>query len=81
MCGCSEGYIKTWIIEHLMEEVRLQKQVKDSSDFQEYSNLVENFAVTVENAGKKSHFTSSIEIREWLKRLPVYLRLLWGQHM
>jgi hypothetical protein len=48
------------IIEQLMEEVRLQKPVKDSSDFQEFSNLVENLVVTVENIGKKSHFTSSM---------------------
>jgi hypothetical protein len=64
-----------------MEEVRLQKQVKDSSDFQEFSNLVENLVVTVENVGKKSHFTSSIVIRELLKKLPEYLRLQWGQPM
>jgi hypothetical protein len=43
---------------------RLQKQVKDSSDFQEFSNLVENLAGTVETVGKKSHFTSSIVIQE-----------------
>jgi hypothetical protein len=42
------------IIEQLMKEVRLQKQVKDSRDFQEFSNLVENLAMTVENVGKKS---------------------------
>jgi hypothetical protein len=30
------------IIEQLIEEVRLQKQVKDSRDFQKISNLVEN---------------------------------------
>jgi hypothetical protein len=61
-----------------MEEVKLQKQVKDSSDFQEFSNLVVNSAVIVENVGKKSHFTSSIVIRELLKKLPEYLRLQWG---
>jgi hypothetical protein len=66
------------IIEQLMEEVRLPKQVKDSSDFQEFSNLMENLAVTVENVGKKSHFTSSIVIRVLLKK---NLRLQWGQHM
>jgi hypothetical protein len=32
------------IIEQLMEEVRLKRQVKDSSDFQEFSNLMENLA-------------------------------------
>jgi hypothetical protein len=69
------------IIEQLMEKVGLQKQVKESSDFQEFSNMVENLAVTVENVGKKSHFTSSIVIRELLKKLPEYLRLQWGQHM
>jgi hypothetical protein len=55
--------------------------VEDSSDFQEFSNLVENLAVTVENVGKKLHFTSSIVIRELLKKLSEYLRLQWGQHM
>jgi hypothetical protein len=60
------------IIEQLMEEVRLQMQVKDSSDFQEFSNLVENLALTVENIGKKTHFTNSIVIRELLKKLPEY---------
>jgi hypothetical protein len=35
----------------------------------------ENLAVTVENVGKKSRFTSSIVIREFLKKLPEYLRL------
>jgi predicted transcriptional regulator len=49
--------------------------VEDSSDFQEFSNLVENLAVTVENVGKKLHFTSSIVIRELLKKLSEYLRL------
>jgi hypothetical protein len=39
---------------------------------------MENLAVTVENVGKKSHFTSSIVIRVLLKK---YLRLQWGQHM
>jgi hypothetical protein len=48
------------IIEQLMDEVKLKKQVKNSSDFQEFSNLVENLAVTAENVGKKLHFTSSI---------------------
>jgi restriction endonuclease len=43
------------IIERLMEEVRLQIQVKDSSDFQEFYNLVENLAVTVENAFYEQH--------------------------
>jgi hypothetical protein len=57
-CG---GFDK--IIEQLMEEVKLQKQMKDSSGFQEYSNLVEDLAMTVENVGKKSRFTSSIVIR------------------
>jgi hypothetical protein len=71
------GFCK--IFEQLMKEVRLQKQVKDSSDFQEFSNLVENLAVTVENVGKKSHFTSSIVNRKLLKKLPEYLQ--WGQHM
>jgi hypothetical protein len=74
-----DGFCK--IIEQLLEEVRLQKQVKDSSDFQEFSNLVENLAQTVENVGKRSHFTSSIVIRKLLKKLPEYLRLQWGQHM
>jgi hypothetical protein len=69
------------IIEQLMEEVKLQKQVKNSSGFQEYSNLVESLAMTVENVGKKSRFTSSIVIRELLKKLPEYLCLQWGQHM
>jgi hypothetical protein len=64
-----------------MEEVRLQKQVKDSIDFQEFSNLVENLFMAIENDVKKSHFTSSIVTRELLKKLPEYLRLLWGQHM
>jgi hypothetical protein len=32
------------IIEQLMEEVRLQKQVKDSSDFEEFANLEETFS-------------------------------------
>jgi hypothetical protein len=60
------------IIEQLMEEVRLQKQAKDSSDFQEFSNLMKNLAVTVENVGNKSHFTSSIVIKELLEKLPEY---------
>jgi hypothetical protein len=55
--------------------------MKVSSDFQGFSNLVENLAVTVENVGKKSRFTSSILIRALLKKLPEYLRLQWGQHM
>jgi Holliday junction resolvasome RuvABC ATP-dependent DNA helicase subunit len=59
------------IIKQLMEEIMLQKQVKDSSNFQEFSNLVENSAVTVENVSKKSRF---IVIREFLKKLPEYLR-------
>jgi hypothetical protein len=37
--------------------------------------------MTVENVGKKSRFTSSIVIRELLKKLPEYLCLQWGQHM
>jgi hypothetical protein len=69
------------ILERLMEEVRLQIQVKDSSDFQEFYHLVENLAVTVENVGTKSHFTNSIVVRKLLKKLPEYLRLQWGQHM
>jgi hypothetical protein len=69
------------IIEQLMEEIRLLKQVKDSNDFQKCSNLVENLAVTVENVGKKSRFTSSIVIRDLLKKLPEYLRLQWGQYL
>jgi hypothetical protein len=44
----------------IMEEVRLQKQVKDSSDFQEFSDLVENLAVTVENVGKKSRLRAPL---------------------
>jgi hypothetical protein len=49
--------------------------VKDSSDFQKLSNLVDNLAVTtVENVGKKSYFTSSIVIRELLKKPPQYLQ-------
>jgi hypothetical protein len=63
----------------LKEEVRLQKQVKDSSDFQEFSNLVEDLAVTFENVGKKSRFTDSIVIRELLKKLLKYLRLQGGR--
>jgi hypothetical protein len=67
----------TKIIEQLMEEVRLQKQVKDSSDFQEFSNLEENRWKRWEEVA----FTSSILIRELLKKLSEYLRLQWGQHM
>jgi hypothetical protein len=52
-----------------------------SESFQEFSNLLENSAVTVENVGNKSHFTSSIVIRELLKKLPEYLVLQWGQHL
>jgi hypothetical protein len=33
----------------------------------------ENLAVAVENVGKKSRFTSSIVIRELLKKLPEYM--------
>jgi hypothetical protein len=55
--------------------------VKDFSDFQEFSNLVENLAVTVENVGKTSRFTSSIVIRALLNKLPEYLRLQWGQQI
>jgi hypothetical protein len=33
---------------------------------------VENLAVTVENIGSKSHFSSSIVIRELLEKLPEY---------
>jgi hypothetical protein len=43
-----------------MEEAKLQKQVKYSSDFEEFSILAENLAVIVENVGKKLHFTSNI---------------------
>jgi hypothetical protein len=68
-------------IEQLMVEVRLQKQVKDSSNFQEFSNLMKNLAMTVENVGNKSHFTSSFVISELLKNLPEYLRLQWGQYL
>jgi predicted lipid carrier protein YhbT len=35
--------------------------------------------VTVENVEKNPHFTSSIVIRELLKKLPEYLRRQWGQ--
>jgi hypothetical protein len=68
------GYCK--IIEQLMEEVRLQKQVKDSSDFQEFSYLVENLAVTVENVGKSQFHEQHCD-----QRVPEYLRVQWRQHM
>jgi hypothetical protein len=51
--------------------------VTNSNDFQEFSNLVENLSVTVENVGEMSQFTNKIVIRELLKKLPEYLRLQW----
>jgi hypothetical protein len=40
--------------------------------------LVENLSGRVENVGKMSQFTNKIVIREFLKKLPEYLRLQWG---
>jgi hypothetical protein len=39
------------IIEQLMKEVKLQNQVKDSSDFQEFPNFVENLALSKKHCG------------------------------
>jgi predicted oxidoreductase (fatty acid repression mutant protein) len=65
---------KLWRIrEQLLEEPK----VTSSNDFQQFSNLVENLSVRVENVGKMSQFTNKIVIRELLKKLPEYLRLQW----
>jgi hypothetical protein len=58
------------IVEQLLEEAKAQKPVTDSNDFQEFSNLVENLSVTVENDGDMSQFTNKIVIREFFKKLP-----------
>jgi hypothetical protein len=59
----------------------LQKAVKNSSDFQKFSNLVKNLAVTVANIGRSPNFASGIVIKELLKKLPEFLRLQWGQFL
>jgi hypothetical protein len=55
------------IVEQLLEEAKTQKPVTNSNDFQEFSNLVENLSVTVENVGELSQFTNKIVIREHLR--------------
>jgi hypothetical protein len=50
-------------------------------EFQEFSNLVENLTVTVDNVGRDADFKSSSVIKELLKKLPEFLRLQWGQHL
>jgi Protein of unknown function (DUF1759) len=47
------------IIEQLLEEAKLQKSVKNSKDFQEFSNLVENLTVTVDNVGRDAEFKAA----------------------
>jgi Protein of unknown function (DUF1759) len=68
-------------IEQLKIEARQQKVVKNSSDFLEFSNLVEKLAITVDNIGKRANFSSGTVIKELLKKLPEYLRLQWGQFL
>jgi hypothetical protein len=65
------------IVEQLLEAAKAQNPVTNSNDFQEFSNLVENLSVTVENVEEMSQFTNKIVIRELLKKLPEYLRLQW----
>jgi hypothetical protein len=69
------------IVEQLLEEAKTQKPVTNSNDFQEFSNLVENLSVTVENVGKLSQFTNKIVIRELLNKLPEHLRLQREQYL
>jgi hypothetical protein len=40
---------------------------KNFSDFQEFSNLVENITVKVENVGEMAQFTSKVVIKKLLK--------------
>jgi hypothetical protein len=58
------------IVEQHLEEAKAQKPVTDSNDFQEFSNLVENLSVTVENDGEMSQFTNKIVTGEFFKKLP-----------
>jgi hypothetical protein len=64
-----------------LQEARLQKTVRTSKDFQRFSNLVENLAVTVDNIGRHGGFQSNAVINELLKKLPEYLRLQCGQYL
>jgi hypothetical protein len=63
------------IVEQLLEKAKAQKLVKSSNDFQEFSNLVENLSVTVQNVGEMAQFTSKVVIRGFLKKLAKYLPL------
>jgi hypothetical protein len=47
----AEIMIKMLVSEIAVEEAKAQKPVKNSNDFPEISNLVENLLVTVENFG------------------------------
>jgi hypothetical protein len=62
-------------VEQLLEEAKVQKRVKNSNNFQEFSDLVENISVTVENFEEMVKFTNKVMIRALLNKLPEYLRL------
>jgi hypothetical protein len=61
-----DGEVNFKIIEQLKEEARLQQAATNSRDFQEFSNLVENLAVTMSNIGRSAKFSSGMVIKELL---------------
>jgi hypothetical protein len=64
------GSIK--IIEQLKKDggSPVAESSKNSSDFQDFYNLVENLAVTVVKIGRYATFASKMVIKELLKKLP-----------
>jgi transcriptional regulator with PAS, ATPase and Fis domain len=51
------------IVEQLLEKAKTQLQLKNSNDFKEFSNLVEDMSVAVKNVKEMAQFTSKVVIR------------------
>jgi predicted nucleotide-binding protein (sugar kinase/HSP70/actin superfamily) len=51
------------IVEQLLEKAKTQLQLKNSNDFKEFSNLVEDMSVAVKNVKEMVQFTSKVVIR------------------
>jgi hypothetical protein len=65
--------------EKMLKVTKAQKPVKNSNDFQEFSNFVENLSVTVDDVEEMAQFMSNVVIRGLLKKLPDNLRWQWAK--
>jgi hypothetical protein len=53
------------IIEQLKIEARQQKVVKNSGDFLEFSNLIENLAITIDNIEDERIFPEALSLKSF----------------